>query len=498
MIIVRFLALCVSRMYQKLAWNLPLIGMLPALLLNVGRIHEICTLVLTKTPRRTFHFRGPSFANMDMLLTADPANVHHILTANFLSFPKGNKFKEIFDIFGDGIFNADSDSWKEQRGVARTLLTHRGLPGFLSEICRDKAERGLIPVLDTAAVGGSVVDLQDLFQRLTFDTTCVLITGFDPGCLSPDLPHVPFSSAMDEAEEAIFMRHVMPEIVWKLQRWFGVGSELRLKRAKKTLNEVVENLIWSKRRRCGCICICTCSNESGKDLLSFYLSSSRDNNRFNDGFLRDTVLNLMIAGWDTVSSALTWLTWLVSTHPEVESKIMTELELSSAAAAGRRRRVVFTVEEAKKMVYIHGAVLEALRLYPPVPFQHKEALNEGILPTGHFVKPEMKVMISLYAMGRMESIWGKDCLEFKPERWISGGGGAIRHEPSYKFLAFNAGPRTCLGKAVALGQIKAVAATLIYNYRVRVAEGHLVAPNCSVVLYMRHGLKVEVSDRWSS
>lgn len=88
-------------------------------------------------------------------------------------------------------------------------------------------------------------------------------------------------------------------------------------------------------------------------------------------------------------------------------------------------------------------------------------------------------------------------MEFKPERWISDGG-SIRHEPSYKFLAFNAGPRTCLGKEVAFTQMKTVAAALIGNYRVRVVDDHRVRPNYSIILYMRDGLKVRVENRLSN
>lgn len=360
------------------------------------------------------------------------------------------------------------------------LLARHGFLSFLARVTRQKAEAALLPLLEAAAVENRVIDLQDWFQRLTFDTTCVMITGYDPGCLSPDLPGVPFAEAMDDAEESIFMRHVLPERVWKLQRWIGVGSERKLMRARNILDGVIGNLIASKRKE---------STNEGEDLLTSYMSERNQDTKF----LRDTVLNLMIAGRDTTSSTLTWLMWLVSTHPDVEEKIREEL---SAGDGGGRR--VFGLDEVKKMVYIHGAVLETLRLYPPVPFQHKVALESDILPSGHLVGPDVKVMFSLYAMARMESIWGEDCLEFKPERWISDGGGSVRHAPSYKFLAFNAGPRSCLGKEVALAQIKAVAATIIYNYRVRVAEGHRVAPNSSVILYMRHGLKVKVSSRWSS
>ncbi|KAL0353412.1 UNVERIFIED_CONTAM: Alkane hydroxylase MAH1 [Sesamum angustifolium] len=94
----------------------------------------------------------------------------------------------------------------------------------------------------------------------------------------------------------------------------------------------------------------------------------------------------------------------------------------------------------------------------------------------------------------MESVWGKDCLEFKPERWISPGGGT-KHEPSYKFPAFNAGPRTCLGKEMAFVQMKMVAAAIIYHYSIQLVEGHPVIPSDSVILQAKHGLKVRLSRR---
>lgn len=137
-----------------------------------------------------------------------------------------------------------------------------------------------------------------------------------------------------------------------------------------------------------------------------------------------------------------------------------------------------------------------MRLYPPVPFQHKAPIEAVVLPSGDYVDEKMKVLFSLYAMGRMEYIWGKDCKEFKPERWITERG-TIKYEPSYKFLAFNAGPRSCLGKEVAFTQLKSVAAAIVHNYEVQVVEGHLVSPNVSVILYIKHGLKVRVTRRWA-
>jgi cytochrome P450 len=152
------------------------------------------------------------------------------------------------------------------------------------------------------------------------------------------------------------------------------------------------------------------------------------------------------------------------------------------------------VEMLDKLVYFHGAISEALRLYPPIAFEHKCAIKDDILPSGDHVSPNTKLIYSLYAMGRMEQICGVDCLEFKPERWISDRGQIIK-VPSYKFIAFNAGPRSCIGKDMSFVQMKMVAVALLWKFEIQVVKGHSVTPKTSILLRMKHGLKVTVSKR---
>lgn len=476
--------------------NYPILGMLPGFLYYRNQVHRRVTNTM-RLSGGTFLYRGPWFANMDMLATVDPANVHHVMSGNFINFPKGPKFKEMFDVLGEGIFNADLEMWRIQRKIARGFMMHTRFHRFLLETSTGKVEGGLVPVLEHVAENGSVVDLQDLFQRFTFDTSCILITGYDPGCVSVDFPEVPFSKAMDDAEDAILVRHIMPECIWKLQRWVGVGTEKKLSQAWKVLDQVIGGYIAKKRQE-----VSEAKEEEeekkGCDLLTSYLRQSDGTTMGlkldDEKFLRDTIMNLMIAGRDTTSSALTWFIWLVSTHPQVESKIREELKTIIPEDQNHQKWRVFNAQELKPLVYLHASICESLRLYPPVPFQHKEPVQNDTLPSGHSVHPKMKIMIPLYAMGRMESIWGEDAAEFKPERWISERG-TVKHEPSYKFMAFNAGPRTCLGKDVAFTQMKPVAASIIHNYQVKVVDAHPVEPNSSIILYMRHGFKVRLHRR---
>ncbi|XXG49365.1 hypothetical protein AAC387_Pa02g3572 [Persea americana] len=146
----------------------------------------------------------------------------------------------------------------------------------------------------------------------------------------------------------------------------------------------------------------------------------------------------MIAGRDTTSAALTWFFCLVSMNPVVKTRILEELKENShktcETSAGQQEKYrVFDAEELNQSVYLHAALYESLRLYPPVPFEQASVLQPEVLPSGESVRPGTKILIPLYTMARMESKWGKDCLEFKPARWITEKG-KLKYSPLFEIL----------------------------------------------------------------
>ncbi|KMT08643.1 hypothetical protein BVRB_6g139200 [Beta vulgaris subsp. vulgaris] len=471
--------------------NWPLLGMLPALLKNIHRIHNFLIEIFEKS-HLTFLFDGPWFTNMQILLTIDPANIHHVMSKNFGNYPKGTKFNEMFDVLGDGIFNADFLVWQYHRKMAQYFLGHPKFHHFLVKKTREKLENGLIPVLDHVSLHGIEVDLQDLFARFTFDVGCTIMMDHDPKSLVVDLPTNASSKALDDVEEAIFHRHVVPTFVWKLQRWLNVGKEYKYRKAWETLDSFIYQCIAEKRKEVSSkVQQPSKENEVCTDLLTLYIKEDESDkyptilstNQRNK-FIRDTVLTNFIAGRDAISITLSWFFYLLSVNPLVASRIKKELD--SVMIDWRNFK-----EANSKLVYLHGALCETLRLYAPVAFEAKAPMEPDILPSGHRVNPNMQIIFNLYAMGRMKSIWGDDCNEFKPERWISAQGN-IRHEPSYKFFVFNAGPRTCLGKEMAFTQMKVVAATMIQKYVIEVVDERQVIPNMSIFLRMKHGFKVRI------
>lgn len=388
---------------KPLVTNWSFIGMLPGLLCNLSHINEYAFKIL-KLSGYTFECKGPWFTNMEFILTSDPANIHHILVKNFSYFEKGPSFKTIFEVWGDGIFISESDSWKMQRKLTHSVFKHIRFHQLLEKTTQGKVEKGLLPVLEHASKQGIEIDLQDMFRRFTFDSTCMLICGFDPGCLSVELPQVLSAKAFDEIEEVLFYRHTVPEFIWRLQKWLQIGEEKKLSRARVTLDKFLDQHISMKQK------LRRSKIPAGFDLLTNFMEEAEkehQNDALNitDKFLRDTVFNLLSAGRGTVSAALTWFFWLVATNPLIEAKIKQEIKVN--IEHGEKWKL-FSAQEANKLVYLHGALCESLRLHPLIPFNRKEAVEADTLPSGHRVGRNTKILFSLYATGRMEDVWGED------------------------------------------------------------------------------------------
>uniref|UniRef100_A0A0E0CV02 Cytochrome P450 n=1 Tax=Oryza meridionalis TaxID=40149 RepID=A0A0E0CV02_9ORYZ len=484
----------------------PIVGVLPAIVANMHRLLDGVTFLLA-TSQLNFQCRF-WLAGFRFFVTCDPDNVRHIFTSNFDNYPKGDVFADMFDVLGGGIFNTDGERWRRQRNKAQMLMTTPRFRAFVARSSLDKVEKGLLPFLAHVADERKTCDLQDVFTRWSLDATCHLVFGVDPGCLDIGLPEVPFARAMDDVLRTIFLRHTMPVSFWKTMRWLGIGHEKRNAAARRTVESFVASAIAkhraddeSKSRQGG-------GGGGDKqpvaDLLSSFLCDDEIAGSADaDVYIRDMAMNLLVAGRDTTSSALSWFFYLLSTNPRVEQKLLQELAPIASRKPqlqqgrlfpGNGGMVTFDASEVRNLLYLHAALCEAMRLYPPVPLEHKAAVADDVLPSGHEVMAGDKVLVFYYSMGRMKRVWGKDCREFRPERWITEDG-KLRYVPSNKFVAFNSGPRTCLGKEMALVQMKVTAAAMAWNFAVDVVPGHVVEPRLSVILHMKNGLLVRVKRR---
>ncbi|XP_041012174.1 cytochrome P450 86B1-like [Juglans microcarpa x Juglans regia] len=483
-----------NKLQGPMLW--PVLGITPSLFLHFNDVYDWVTESLIKAGG-TFHFRGVWMGGVFGIVTTNPSNIEYMLKSKFENFPKGKYYRERFsDFLGDGIFNADDELWKEQRRIATSEMHSRQFVERSFQTMKDLVHQKLLKLLEKLVESeGTSFDLQEVLLRFTFDNICTAAFGTDPGCLALDLPEVPFAKAFEEAAELTTFRFLLPPFVWKPMRYFGIGYEKRLKEAIKIVHDFAEKTLASRRNDF----IKFGSLNDHSDLLSRLIQDSEvpdKKMRFSDRLLRDLCISFVLAGRDTSSVALAWFFWLVHKNPEVETKILCEINEilgSRKSKINELRDVIFTLEELKRMVYLEAALSESLRLYPSVPIDVKEVKGDDVFPDGSRVKNGAWVFYCAFSMARMESIWGKDCLEFKPERWIKEG--QFVSENQYKYAVFNAGPRLCLGKKFAYMQMKMVAASILLRYQVKVVEGHKVEPKLTTTLYMKHGLLVTLNLR---
>ncbi|TXG50533.1 hypothetical protein EZV62_023057 [Acer yangbiense] len=476
----------------------PLLGSLPGLIHNANRMHDWISdnLRTSGGTYQTCIFAIPFLSRKQGLVTVtcDPKNVEHILKSRFDNYPKGPNWQAVFhDLLGEGIFNSDGDTWLFQRKTAALEFTTRTLRQAMARWVSRAIKYRFCPILETAQLKAKPVDLQDLLLRITFDNICGLAFGKDPETLSLELPENGFALAFDRATEATLQRFILPRLIWKLKKCFGLGMEVTMSRSLEHIDAYLSDIINARKLELA-------SREQGgtphDDLLSRFMKKKES---YSDKFLQHVALNFILAGRDTSSVALSWFFWLVTENPRVEEKILIEICTVLMETRGNDMSkwvdepLVF--EEVDQLIYLKAALSETLRLYPSVPQDSKHVISDDVLPTGAFVPAGSAITYSIYAIGRMKFFWGEDCSEFKPERWLSPDGKKFEAHDSYRFVAFNAGPRICLGKDLAYLQMKSIAAAVLLRHHLTVVPGHRVEQKMSLTLFMKYGLMVNVHPR---
>jgi cytochrome P450 len=305
-------------------------------------------------------------------------------------------------------------------------------------------------------------------MRCTLDSIFKVGFGVELKCLDGfSKEGQEFMEAFDEGNVATSSRFIDP--LWKLKWFFNIGSQSKLKKSIATIDKFVYSLITTKRKEL--------AKEQNtvvrEDILSrFLVESEKDPENMNDKYLRDIILNFMIAGKDTTAALLSWFLYMLCKNPLVQEKIVQEIRdvtFSHEKTTDVNGFVESINEEAlDEMHYLHAALSETLRLYPPVPVDMRCAENDDVLPDGHRVSKGDNIYYIAYAMGRMTYIWGQDAEEFKPERWLKDG--LFQPESPFKFISFHAGPRICLGKDFAYRQMKIVSMALLHFFRFKMAD----------------------------
>ncbi|KAH6817624.1 cytochrome P450 [Perilla frutescens var. frutescens] len=369
----------------------PLVGTLPDFILNRHRFFDWNTEILAGCPTNTSVFRRPG--KVHGVITANPQVVEHMLKSNFDNYPKGARFNSLLqDFLGAGIFNVDGELWIMQRKTSSYEFNTRSLRNFAMENVSTELQTRLVPILESAAKTGRVLDVQDTLERFSFDNVCKLAFNVDPGCLAGDgTVGGEFMRAFESAANLSSGRfmYAVPGF-YLIKKYLNLGSEKKLRESIATVHEYADEIIKTRMEER--------IEKKNEDLLSRFIDKSENSVEF----LRDIVISFILAGRDTTSSALTWLFWLLSTRPDVEAKILQELD-DLRRQNGKVIGDVYSYDELRQMHYLQAAISEAMRLYPP-------ALLEMIRM--HQPPVQRDISIQLSVLVESTSVGGDDGLSF--------------------------------------------------------------------------------------
>ncbi|CAI9115471.1 OLC1v1016376C1 [Oldenlandia corymbosa var. corymbosa] len=468
----------------------PVVGTVFRQLFHVNTFYDFLSEMAKTQP--TFRFLGPEHS---IIYTANPANIEHILKTNFhlYTIGSGNGEQVSSDLFGQGIFTVDGEKWKQQRKLAAAEFSTRVLRDFSCEVFRRNAAK-LAQMVSEISQANQVFDLQELLMRCTLDSIFKVGFGVDLNCLQGTVQEAnEFMKAFDDSNEIVFRRHIDP--LWKLKRYLQIGCEANLRNNIKVIHSFVDSLIKTRRRL---LHTKQDINEKEDILSRFLVESRKDPENMSDEYLRDIILNFMIAGKDTSASTLSWFFYMLCKNLWIQEKIAGEID----EVLGTERTDLsiddfvasITDEVFEKMHYTHATLTETLRLFPAVPLNGRRACADDILPDGFQVKKGDGVNYMPYPMGRMPYVWEDDAREFRPERWLQDG--RFQPESPFKFVSFHAGPRLCIGKDFAYRQMKTIAIALVRFFQFRLKdEAQELTYRTMFTLHIKDGLRIQAIPR---
>ncbi|GMF30294.1 unnamed protein product [Phytophthora fragariaefolia] len=443
----------------------------------------------------------------------DPKDVQHILSTNFNNYVKPQGFLDAFqEIFDNSFFAVnhhleapDSGAgWRLQRKLAARVFTTANFRIFTEQVFARHAEETLVAVRNETNTRGNqnqsndntfCCDMQEISARYTLNSIFDVAFG---------LPLSDIEGADKFAEHMSFMnKHCAQRLFvkqyYKMFRWM-MPSERELRRRTREIHTVADTILLRRLHE---------PEEqvsARSDLLSLFIRKAREfslegaielggrhsaASLLGPSTLRSIILTFIFAGRDTTAECLTYSFYAIARHPRIQNRIVEELE-STKARIGPTHST-FTFDEVKKLKYLEAVVFEAVRLYPALPFNVKNAVKDDYLPDGTFVPAGADVVYSPWFMGRNGALWGGDSLEFRPERWLE-----MKKRPSaFEFPAFQAGPRICLGMNMAVLEAKLFLATTLSRFHVTIAPGesHERGYVLKSGLFMNGGLPLKMTPR---
>jgi cytochrome P450 len=389
-----------------------------------------------------------------------PDYIREVLVVQNDNFVKERTVQRTKMLLGKGLITSEGAQHRTQRQVAQPAFHRQRIPDYANTMVQEAAR------VRDGWRSGEQRDIAIDMMHLTLNVVAQTLFATD------------LRGEVDELADAInrimglynFLV-MLPAAEWLVHvRPPGLAAFVK---ARKRIDAVVYRMIAAHRQR----------SFQGSSLLDLMLAASPNHDAASEQTLRDQVITIFLAGYETVANALSWTWYLLSQNPECERRLHLEIDRE---LQGR----LPTYDDVPRLRYVEMVLAESMRLYPPAWAMGRHARADFRL--GEFLLPQKTTVLMSQFITHRDPRFFPDPLRFDPERFTPE---AKARRTKLTYFPFGAGVRQCIGESFAWMEGVLLLATLAQKWKLRLVPGHRVEPEPLITLRPRFGMRMQLKAR---
>jgi cytochrome P450 len=389
-----------------------------------------------------------------------PDYIREVLVVQNDNFVKERTVRRSKMLLGEGMITSEGAQHRAQRQVAQPAFHRQRIPEYADTMVQEAAR-----VRDQWRPGEERNIAIDM-MHLTLNVVAETLFATD---LRDEVHEL--ADAINRIMGLYNFLVMLPAAEWLVHvRPPGLAAFVR---ARKRIDAVAHRMIEAHRQY----------HSDGSSLLHLMLAASPDRSPASEKSLRDQVITIFLAGYETVANALAWIWYLLSQNPECERRFHEEIdrELQGRLPA---------YEDVPRLRYVEMVMAESMRLYPPAWAMGRYALNDFQL--GEFFLPAKTTVLMSQFITHRDPRFFPDPLRFDPERFTPE---AKARRAKFTYFPFGAGFRQCIGESFAWMEGVLLLATLGQKWKLRLVSDHPVEPEPLITLRPKYGMRMSLEAR---